>query len=233
MKSEESCPHYTNALADYISSIGISFIYLELQQYVTHSSADHNSEPLLTNTIASKQIKESGSNPMHSRSAFEAMVSKELASFLRLAKRLAFPDEARAEDFVQDAIIKAYIGFQSGELKLTPQTGAWIRKSIYLSFLMHRRSEKRISFVAPELLESACTTHPEPHANTLSNDILAALEKISDEHREIIILIDLEGIEYAEAAEILSIPVGTIRSRLNRARWKLANLLRSTYGSNS
>lgn len=160
------------------------------------------------------------------------MISKELASFLRLAKRLAFPDEARAEDFVQDAIIKAYVGFQNGDLKLTPQTGAWIRKSIYLNFLMHRRSERRVRYVAPELLESAKTVQPEPHANQLSNDILNALEKISDEHREVIILVDLEGIEYAEAAEILSIPIGTIRSRLNRARWNMANLLRNSYGSN-
>lgn len=160
------------------------------------------------------------------------MVSKELAGFLRLAKRLAHPDEARAEDFVQDAIIKAYIGFQNGDLKLTPQTGAWIRKSIYLNFLMHRRSEKRVRYVSPELLEGTQSTYAEPHANQLSNDILAALEKISDEHREVIILIDLEGIEYSEAAEILSIPIGTIRSRLNRARWNMANLLRSSYGSN-
>ncbi|MBX3114629.1 MAG: RNA polymerase sigma factor [Fimbriimonadaceae bacterium] len=205
---------------------------MELQAIAAHSNADHIGEHRLTNAIASKQIKNTEGHSKPSRSAFEAMISKELASFLRLAKRLAFPDEARAEDFVQDAIIKAYVGFQNGDLKLTPQTGAWIRKSIYLNFLMHRRSEKRVRYVAPELLESAKTVQPELHANQLSNDILAALEKISDEHREVIILIDLEGIEYAEAAEILSIPIGTIRSRLNRARWNMANLLRNSYGSN-
>lgn len=167
------------------------------------------------------------------RSDFEAMVAVELPGFLRLAKRLAHPDEARAEDLVQDAIIKAYTSFRKKELTLTPQIGSWIKRSIYLSFLMHRRSEKRLTFMDPRLIEDSRSEQPNPHAQTLSNDILDALQSIFDEHREVVILIDLEAMDYAEASKILSIPIGTVRSRLNRARWNLANLLHNNYGSDT
>ena len=49
-------------------------------------------------------------------------------------------------------------------------------------------------------------------------DLVAAFERISFEHRSVLMLIDVEGLDYAEAAGVLSIPVGTVRSRLNRAR---------------
>jgi RNA polymerase sigma-70 factor (ECF subfamily) len=57
-------------------------------------------------------------------------------------------------------------------------------------------------------------------------DILEALQALSHEHREIVILREFEGMTYAEIAEALSIPQGTVESRLYRARQELRRLLR-------
>jgi len=55
-----------------------------------------------------------------------------------------------------------------------------------------------------------------------------AMQKLSDEHREIVILHELDGLTYEEAAEVLQIPVGTVKSRLHHA---FQQLRRSLYGS--
>jgi RNA polymerase sigma-70 factor (ECF subfamily) len=53
----------------------------------------------------------------------------------------------------------------------------------------------------------------------------AAIARLSTEHREVLILKDLEGMKYEEIAEVLAVPIGTIRSRLHRARLELRDLL--------
>ncbi|MCI0704114.1 MAG: sigma-70 family RNA polymerase sigma factor, partial [Planctomycetia bacterium] len=52
-----------------------------------------------------------------------------------------------------------------------------------------------------------------------------AIARLSEEHREVLILKDLEGMKYEEIAEVLGVPLGTIRSRLHRARLELRDLL--------
>jgi RNA polymerase sigma-70 factor (ECF subfamily) len=49
-------------------------------------------------------------------------------------------------------------------------------------------------------------------------DLLAAFDRMTVEHRAVLVLVDVEGLDYAEAADVLAVPVGTVRSRLNRAR---------------
>ena len=56
-------------------------------------------------------------------------------------------------------------------------------------------------------------------------DLLAALRKLPPEQREVVLLVGFEGMSYLEAAEVLQVPIGTIRSRLHRARLELRELL--------
>jgi len=65
----------------------------------------------------------------------------------------------------------------------------------------------------------------EPAAELSLRDLDRALARISDEQRQIILLVGLEGNSYEETAAILNIPVGTVRSRLSRGRESLRNLL--------
>ena len=63
------------------------------------------------------------------------------------------------------------------------------------------------------------------HVQLAILEVKQAFAKLSDEHREILSVVAIEGFEYEEAAEILEIPVGTVRSRLARARRRLKELI--------
>jgi RNA polymerase sigma-70 factor, ECF subfamily len=55
--------------------------------------------------------------------------------------------------------------------------------------------------------------------------VAAAIQKLSDEHRAVLVLKDIDGLKYEEIAEVVGVPIGTVRSRLNRARLELRGLL--------
>jgi RNA polymerase sigma-70 factor (ECF subfamily) len=63
----------------------------------------------------------------------------------------------------------------------------------------------------------------EAHMSLL--EVRDAYLKLSEEHREVLLLVAIEGLQYEEAAEILAVPIGTIRSRLSRARQSLRDTL--------
>ena len=69
-----------------------------------------------------------------------------------------------------------------------------------------------------ELFESAAVVSDPARAGILRVDIVAAFERLTTEHRAVLALVDVEGLDYAAAADVLAVPVGTVRSRLNRAR---------------
>jgi RNA polymerase sigma-70 factor (ECF subfamily) len=58
----------------------------------------------------------------------------------------------------------------------------------------------------------------------MANETLSALKQLSVEHRQVLLLVGLEGLQYAEVAEVLGVPVGTVMSRLSRARDRLSQL---------
>lgn len=69
-----------------------------------------------------------------------------------------------------------------------------------------------------ELFDDSATVDDPARAGIARVDLVAAFERMTVEHRAVLVLIDVEGLDYAEAADVLSVPVGTVRSRLNRAR---------------
>ena len=69
------------------------------------------------------------------------------------------------------------------------------------------------------------STGDEHSIQTAVLEVKQAFSLLSDEHREILSLVAIEGFEYEEAAEVLDVPVGTVRSRLARARRKLKELI--------
>ena len=69
-----------------------------------------------------------------------------------------------------------------------------------------------------ELFEGVAAVSDPATAGIARLDLAAAFERMTVEHRSVLMLVDVEGLDYAEAAVVLSIPVGTVRSRLNRAR---------------
>jgi RNA polymerase sigma-70 factor (ECF subfamily) len=128
-----------------------------------------------------------------------------------------------ADDLVQDTLIKAW----SNREKFEPGTNlrAWlftILRNTYYSAVVRRRREVR-----DETGEYANTlkTPATQDWSMAMQALQAALQKLPDEHREALILVGAAGLSYEEAAEICGCALGTIKSRVNRARARLLKIM--------
>lgn len=137
-----------------------------------------------------------------------------LAALLRVARRLTF-DLASAEDLVQETMLLAwrgFRGFQSGT-----NARAWLFRIMFNAFHGAGRRESRVpdaqpSMIRPMLQEAA--------------EIAEALEALPLEQRSVLLLCVVEGFTCREAAGILDLPMGTVMSRLSRAREELRRILK-------
>ncbi len=170
------------------------------------------------------------------RAAFERLIGQNEAVMLRVSRRLCRSDWDRAQDLVQDALINAYRAFVDGRFQEATNSRAWLLKILTNVFLNdYKRKQREATTVDPETLAAlgedgaagASTDGPGVALmeSTLDERLEGALGELSDEFRSCVILVDVEGLEYAEAASILEIPIGTVRSRLARARLQLHALL--------
>lgn len=132
-------------------------------------------------------------------------------------------DASRADDLVQETLVKAW---NNRELyKEGTNLRAWlftILRNTYFS--EHRRLKYQASY-----REAADTTrswqHPEQEGHLDLKDFLEALGELPPDQRESLLLVGAEGFSYEEAAEISGCAVGTIKSRVNRARRRLSDAL--------
>jgi RNA polymerase sigma-70 factor, ECF subfamily len=160
------------------------------------------------------------------REQYETYMSALLPKLNSLAAGFTRPDQDLAKDLVQEAIIKGYQTYILGGLILDDRAKAWFATVIRNEFLMHRRKNKRL---VGELDEQYCGTDGRKEFENVGlRDVLQrAIEELPEDQRECVVLIDINEFDYEEAAKILKVPVGTVRSRLSRARMKLASRLHS------
>lgn len=165
--------------------------------------------------------------------AFERYVLPEVEVMLRVARSLT-RNHADAEDLVQDTLIRAYKAIDRFDGR---HPRAWLL-TILRNTHINRNRRRR-----PELLRDP-DTQLERLAQSPADDEAArpdrfvdlqfdaalgdALATLSEPFAAVIELVDVDGLSYAEAAETLGIPVGTIMSRLHRARKKVREQLRRT-----
>jgi len=138
-----------------------------------------------------------------------------------------------AQDVVQETFIQAYQSlstFKGDSLFFT-----WIyRIAINTAITLKRKQKSTISINASgqqggiiDPLDSSEFNQPD-HVLELAEKeqtIQQALNRLSSEHRTVLVMKDLEGMKYEEMADILQVPIGTIRSRLHRARLELREIL--------
>jgi RNA polymerase sigma-70 factor (ECF subfamily) len=160
-------------------------------------------------------------------SEFEEQAMPHMDDLFRVALRMT-RDRARAEDAVQETFLQAWKSFD----KFEPGTNckAWLFRILFYSVQHQRRKWFRfpVAGESEEILRSTAAS-PEPAAETLRDeDIQAALDAIPDDYRAVELLVDVEEFAYREAAEILGIPIGTVMSRLSRARRLLRERLTET-----
>jgi RNA polymerase sigma-70 factor, ECF subfamily len=165
------------------------------------------------------------SNDSSTVGRFEAEAMPHLNDIFRTATRI-LGDRARAEDVAQEVYLQAWKSFHQFE----PGTNcrAWLFKILFHCVNHHRRKWFRFPLLkeTEEFIESKLTAaEPIPELLT-DSDILAALDRIPADFRAVILMVDVEEFAYKDAAEILSVPIGTVMSRLSRGR----KLLREQLG---
>ncbi len=134
---------------------------------------------------------------------------------------------ADAEDIVQDAYVRALAGadrFRGGDQR------AWllsiVRNGCYSS---HRRQRVRQATDFDETVHGEDTVTPSPERRAIDREtsrrVRLAVGRLTAEFREVIVLREFEGLSYKEIADVVGAPLGTVMSRLSRARTQLAAAL--------
>ena len=138
-----------------------------------------------------------------------------------------------AQDVVQEAFLNAYQsldGFKGDSLFFT-----WLYRIAFNTAISFKRRQRVMVRMegGPEGEQSLEPLDPSEHNRPghaleqaeQGRQIHQALQRLSPEHRAVLVMKDMEGMKYEEIAEILQVPIGTIRSRLHRARLELRELL--------
>ena len=149
-------------------------------------------------------------------------LSEEIPRLRRFARALT-RDRETADDLVQDTLVRALRAE-------TRWAGTNLRVWLFTILANLNRNRLRgLARKAPHAdLDEADDGHSVPATSGESGDIIRALDALSAEHREVIILVGVEGLSYDECAEALAIPVGTVMSRLFRARTLLRERLNAS-----
>lgn len=169
--------------------------------------------------------------PANRNGSFEREALPHLDVLYRVALRLA-RDPDRAADLVQETMLRAHRAWAS--FRTGTNARAWLITILRNQFISDYRRERREAVVAdldkvePFLLDRS-TPDADPEGEFFSQivdkTVLEAVDALTSDFREVLVLSDMEGMSYAEIAATLEIPVGTVKSRLFRARRQLQEKL--------
>lgn len=136
-------------------------------------------------------------------------------------------NRALADDLVQETSLKALEN--AGQLRDVRTADAWvfaILANCHRGYLRRARGDAEVDHATDEVADAAPGPEQAADEGALVERVRAAVARLNEEQRKVLTLVDLEGFSYAEVAEILEIPAGTVMSRLSRARGRLKTLLR-------
>ena len=167
----------------------------------------------------------SGASPDAWQARFREQVLPELPVLLRVARRLT-RDPVDAEDLVQDTLVRAYRAFERFDGR---HPRAWlltILRNTHINLVRKRRPDLLDDEVAGRVPARGADgrqdgTDEQALRNDLDPIVRDALASLSPNHRAVVALVDLDGLSYQEAADLLDVPIGTVMSRLHRARAKV------------
>jgi RNA polymerase sigma-70 factor, ECF subfamily len=160
--------------------------------------------------------------PQDHRDTISAMKA-EIPRLRRFARYMS-RDADYADDLVQECLTRAIANIASWQ----PGTNlrAWlfvILKNVFRND--KRRAQHDVSYRSGLERDGPMFAPAQQHNHLVLSEVQQAFEELTDDHREVLILIAVEGLRYEEAASILNISVGTVKSRLSRARVALRALV--------
>ena len=163
---------------------------------------------------------------------FEELLQPHLHQLYKLAYRFT-GQRADAEDLVQDVVLKLYPRLQ--EIQKIEQLAPWLARVLYRHFVDRVRSKQRSPLHLVDEDESILDEHkneiPNPAENVeaalLQNRLQEALNQLNEDQRALMILHDVEGYTLNEIHTMHDVSIGTLKSRLNRARSRLRELLKN------
>jgi RNA polymerase sigma-70 factor (ECF subfamily) len=154
---------------------------------------------------------------------FRSELTAQVPHLRRFARALA-GDAALADDLVQDCIERAlrkqHLFDETRSLRTWLFT---ILRNLFISGLRRNRTSAAKSVDDIQAGEDA--VRPEQESRLALSDIVMALDRLPSTHREVLLLVALEDMSYREIAEVTGVPVGTVMSRLSRARLSLRAIL--------
>jgi RNA polymerase sigma-70 factor (ECF subfamily) len=189
-----------------------------------------------TQVMDTEKVKRNKYSAAERVSIFDNEFMPHINSMYNFAHRLTF-DEDDSKDLVQDTYMKAYRfidSFQKGT-----NAKAWLYRILKNSFINNFRKKSKEpakvdyqeveNFYNSDSVYSNATMDLRVEAvkDMIGDEVSNALNALAVDFRTVIILCDLEGFTYEEMAKILDIPIGTVRSRLHRARNLLKQKLKS------
>jgi RNA polymerase sigma-70 factor (ECF subfamily) len=173
-----------------------------------------------------KHTKRNVQKPALTPEEFMAMLKPQLDGLYAVALRLSRSPN-RADELVQEATMKAFLHLDSFERGTNFQ--AWVYRILVNAFLTEQRQKKRAPAALMDDAQVAAPEHvkqPGPEewpvaSEDVSDEVKHAVDDLPELFRVPLLLATLGGLAYADIAEILSVPVGTVMSRIHRARTRL------------
>ncbi len=132
-------------------------------------------------------------------------------------------NSALADDIVQDALVKAWTNMDKYEAGTNMR--AWLFTILRNTYYSHHRKRRREVEDVEGDLSAGLAQKPDHDGRLQMRDFSVAFDTLPEEQREALVLVGAGGFSYEEAAETCGVAVGTIKSRVNRGRARLAELL--------
>jgi RNA polymerase sigma-70 factor, ECF subfamily len=159
---------------------------------------------------------------MNAPAAFKTQLIELLPSLRAFARSLAH-NPAQADDLVQDTLVKALANVDRFEQGTNLR--AWLFTILRNHYYSQLRKSKREIEDADGKFAARLSSRPEQDGSVDLEDFKVAFQQLAPDHREVLTLVGASGCSYEEAAHICGCAVGTIKSRVNRARKKLSEML--------
>ena len=173
--------------------------------------------------------------PVDDRQRFDALLRPQLPILYRMAYRLT-GNRADSEDLLQDLITK--LCRKPDQVLALEEPLTWLKRALYNQFVdSYRRARLRPELFSdvgfegePDLAETSVSPEAGPRARLeqtqLHTTLMRAVDSLGDNQRALVLLHDVEGMTLGELEHILDEPIGTLKSRLHRARKTLRDLLK-------